>query len=243
MLGALNKFLRGRLPSMRFFFQHQSVGANLLTGLQELAARAVAVPTVIELTLQSFDNQTTGLVHSRAGKNGDGVSKLDAFAASLKSVGAHCDYAMLKFCYVDVTDMEQARALYEHYREAMARIREAHPDVRVAHCTVPLRRLPTGAYAVARRLLGDHHPEFARNYAREWFNEQLRAAHGSEPLFDLAAIESTLPDGTRCTQFLDRNRTPGLIPAYTDDGGHLNVAGRAIVATAFLQFYNGLIRA
>ena len=73
--------------------------------------------------------------------------------------------------------------------------------------------------------------------------DQLRADHGSEPLFDLAGIESTLPDGTRCTQFLDRNRTPGLIPEYTNDGGHLNDVGRAIVATAFLQFYNGLARA
>ncbi len=223
---------------MRLFFQHQSVGENLLTGVNELAARGMSVPILADLKSQPQDDKPV-LLHSRAGKNGDGASKLDAFMHSLTAVSGYCDYAMLKFCYVDITEMEQATALYERYRVTMARIRETYPGLRLAHCTVPLRRLPAGAYALVRRLLGDRHPEFARNRAREWFNDQLRG-DDSEPLFDLAAIESTLPDGTRCTQFLDRTRTPGLIPGYTNDGGHLNDAGRAIAATALLHFYNGL---
>jgi hypothetical protein len=180
------------------------------------------------------------LVHSRAGTNGDGSSKLVAFAASLTTLGRRCDYALLKFCYVDIVDMDQAKTLHKRYREMMARIRDTHAGLRLAHCTVPLRRLPAGPYALLRRLLGNRHPEFARNRAREWFNEQLRAEHGREPLFDLAAIESTLANGKRCTQFLDRYRTPGLIPEYSSDGGHLNNAGRSIAATAFLDFYNSL---
>jgi hypothetical protein len=41
-------------------------------------------------------------------------------------------------------------------------------------------------------------------------------------VFDLAAIESTRPDGGRETFEVEGRQVPALVPAYTDDGGHLN---------------------
>ena len=66
----------------------------------------------------------------------------------------------------------------------------------------------------------------------EEFNQQLRtyAITNGKILFDIADIESHLPDGTPCTG-VDQNENPNdieaLCDAYTDEpiGGHLNAQG------------------
>jgi hypothetical protein len=224
----------------RLFFQHQSVGANVLTGLDELARTGAAIPTIAQLPDSPADIPSGQLLHSRAGRNGDGASKLHAFADACRRVAGHSEFAMLKFCYVDVVGFDHAQTLHRAYIQTLSDLRIRHPGLKLAHCTVPLRQLPSGPYALARRMLGHRHPEFARNQAREWFNEQLRAMQASEPLFDLAALESADENGRRPSQLLDPDRTPGLLSAYTDDGGHLNKVGRCKVALAFLSFFNSL---
>jgi lysophospholipase L1-like esterase len=57
---------------------------------------------------------------------------------------------------------------------------------------------------------------------------------GKEPVFDLARIESTRPDGTRETFTQDGKTYYALVPAYTKDGGHLNKLGRKKVAEQLL---------
>ena len=63
---------------------------------------------------------------------------------------------------------------------------------------------------------------------------------GREPLFDLAAVESTRPDGSRV--FFERAGTPVyyLAPEYTNDGGHLIGAGRRSAAEALLATLAGI---
>ena len=65
---------------------------------------------------------------------------------------------------------------------------------------------------------------------------------GKEPLFDLAAVEATTLDGKR-TAFEHRG-TPfhALLPAYTDDGGHLNKQGRRVAAEQLLILLAGLVK-
>ena len=69
------------------------------------------------------------------------------------------------------------------------------------------------------------------NDRREEFNELLRRTYaGREPIFDLAAFESTLPTGERVRHDLHGRAVAALAPAYTDDGGHLNVMARVAIA-------------
>ena len=49
---------------------------------------------------------------------------------------------------------------------------------------------------------------------------------GKEPLFDIALIESTLPNGRRTTFSKDGKDYYYLHDEYTDDGGHLNEQAR-----------------
>jgi lysophospholipase L1-like esterase len=55
---------------------------------------------------------------------------------------------------------------------------------------------------------------------------------GSEPLFDLARIEATRPDGG--TETL--NGVRALVSSYSSDGGHLNAAGADVVARALVTY-------
>ena len=55
-------------------------------------------------------------------------------------------------------------------------------------------------------------------------------------MFDLAAYESTGPDGGRAGVMRDGQAIPALAPGWTDDGGHLNAAGRQRIAEQFLAF-------
>ena len=74
------------------------------------------------------------------------------------------------------------------------------------------------------------------NMRREEYNTLLRSKYqGREPLFDLARIESTNPDGT--SAFADWNsvRIPQLSNAYTEDGSHLNPLGRIHAAKSFVK--------
>jgi len=56
-------------------------------------------------------------------------------------------------------------------------------------------------------------------------------------LFDIAEIESTLPDGSKVTYDYMGNTYYALAPQYTNDGGHLNEAGRRIVVAQQLLLF------
>lgn len=81
------------------------------------------------------------------------------------------------------------------------------------------------------------HPSRAiENKKREEFNERLRLTYSADNrLFDIAAIESTLPDRTREKYTLDGKEYYSLYEGYTDDGSHLNKVGQLHVELAFLN--------
>jgi hypothetical protein len=54
-----------------------------------------------------------------------------------------------------------------------------------------------------------------------------------EALFDIAEVESTLPQGKRNFFMHGGDTIDTLTQAYTTDGGHLNESGRQQVAAAF----------
>jgi hypothetical protein len=225
----------------RFFFGHQSVGADIIAGIHSLAP-VRKIPHIEKLpTAQAAVPEGPTLLHAPLGRNGDPASKLAAFAEWLDAgVGDQVDHAMLKFCYVDLTAVDQADSLAQAYDDCMARIRASHPRLRLVHCTIPLRTLPRGAYATVRRMLGHRHASIEGNRARERFNTHLRLLPAGELLFDLARHESTHANGRICAHRSGPAQVPGLVPDYTADGGHLNERGRQIVAGAFLNMFDAL---
>jgi hypothetical protein len=217
-----------RVAGQRVIFGHQSVGANVLEGLRVLAARErMAVPV-------------TGI---RVAENGDPLRKLRGFEQAMAGEGAGADIALLKFCYADIGPETDVRALFEAYRAAMARLRVAHPGTAFVHVTVPLTDLQRGPRALAKRLLGRPLHGTVENFRREEYNALLRAQYrGREPVFDLARVESTAPDGAAVRVAWEGRLAPALAHEYTDDGGHLNAAGRLRAARELLGVLAGVVR-
>ena len=213
-----------RVARERIYFGHQSVGANLLQGIRELAGEA-GVPVRIVRADQASEVPAATFGHTFVAENGHPFRKLESFRAALGS--ASVDIALVKFCYVDIRADTDVKALFERYRETIAGLRRANPRTIFVHVTLPLTTEQTGFKALAKRLLGRAPYGTIENVRREEYNRLLREAYaGREPLFDLARIESTAPDGTAARVHWNGVLAPALAPAYTDDGGHLNAEGR-----------------
>jgi hypothetical protein len=226
--------LWGALSSRRVYFAHQSVGGNLVAGIEDLIAAGKAPGLAIVQTREPRVVTGGAFVHFVAGRNQDPASKNADF---IKILDARPDrdggIALLKYCYVDMTEQTDVAALFQAYRDMVATIRQRHPDLTVAHVTMPLTADEGGARALAKRLLGRPAVR-GLNAKRNQFNALLRQAYQGEVLFDLAQLESTRSDGSRESTMVGSDTVYALAPSYTYDGGHLNEYARRTFAAKLL---------
>ncbi len=223
----------------RVYFGHQSVGFNIVAGIEDLAADYPFLRLNLKETADAGAIEGPVFAHSRVGSNQNPRSKNQAFRELLSNgMGATLDLAAYKYCYVDIDDKTDIDAVFAAYRETVAAIHTAWPQLTLVHITVPLREAPVTWKTKIKLLLGKTNLwEFADNVARNRFNQRLLAEYGGrEPVFDLARVESTFPDGRRHTFEVGGERFAALVPEYSDDGGHLNPVGRRHVAEQFLIF-------
>ena len=225
------------LASRRIFFGHQSVGGNLVQGVTDLLASHPEIPLkVIESRLVG-SAPTAGFYHAKVGRNEHPDEKTADFVEIASRVLLEPgSIGMLKFCYVDVRGNTDPLTVFAQYRQRIAALREAEPHLTIVHFTMPLHT-NEGRLDYWRLKLRGEDTERARNLVRNQYNQLLRAAYGGrEPVFDLAALESTRADGSR-SFFLHRGQPAfTLAEELTDDGGHLNASGRARIAEQFLVF-------
>jgi hypothetical protein len=224
-----------RLAAMRIYFGHQSVGGNILDGVKQLSIKT-DIPVQIAESPTAKDVERGTLGHVRVGKNGIPEGKLASFEQAIGSAPTNLDVALIKFCYVDFqTDMD-VKALFSSYVHTVERIKQRNPRLTIIHTTAPLTVVQAGPKAFFKRMLGRAPYGILENMRREEYNSMLRSKYeGSEPLFDLARIESTNPDGTGAFADWNSVRIPQLSNAYTDDGSHLNQVGRIHAARSFVK--------
>lgn len=216
--------------ALRVYFGHQSVGANILDGLDALARQqparyAVAIEGYssrwkIGRMLESDPLQRVsqgGIAHFQVGKNGDGEGKVRDFVRRAGDRAPVADVAMMKLCYVDFPSAKTVQAspdpsrLFATYRDAMEQLEQDNPKLRVVWWTAPLTDRD--------------------NLVREQFNRMVRAyaKDKGKVLFDIADIESHAPNGRPMADGVG----PVLYTGYTDDGGHLVGRGQMRVARAW----------
>jgi hypothetical protein len=220
----------------RVFFGHQSVGGNVIGGIPAAYSQNGATAPDIVQSSQPVARDSV-FAHDLIGQNTDPASKLTAFRQVLDSgVGDSVDVALMKFCYVDITADTDVTALFEEYRSTMAALQRDYPDVSFIYVTTPLTT-ERGWKASVKALLGkDDGMGPADNAAREQFNTMMRQEYGDTGrLYDLAAVESTAPDGTRITGSVDGRTYYALHDGYAADPGHLNSTGSDIAAAELLK--------
>lgn len=199
--------------TLKVLFGHQSVGGNILEGLAALAEKhpdRYACEPANEPEASWFDEHM-GWGEFAVGENEDPLGKIAHFERKLakEGYGAKLDAAMMKLCFVDFGgEKDKAKETFEKYRAAMESLEKSFPKLRLVWWTAPLQE--------------------EDNAARNEYNRLLRVhckANG-KVLFDLADIEAHDSKGNAA-------REPGLCKAYSEDGGHLNDAGKARVARAW----------
>jgi len=232
-----------KLASRRIFFGHQSVGGNILEGVKQIPASSQGLaPRVVEVKNPTESLAPGTLAHAMVGQNEKPESKIADFERMMDAgLAKSTDVAFFKFCYIDFNGATDSRALFEKYRASMEGLKARHPGTTFVHVTAPLTTVQRGAKAWLKELLGRPVWGIAENVQRETFNELMRKTYGGkEPLFDLARLESTAPDGTRETYELNGQTWPAMVPGYSDDGGHLNATAQARLAKELLNFLAGL---
>ncbi|HEU5361553.1 MAG TPA: hypothetical protein VFU42_10400 [Candidatus Deferrimicrobiaceae bacterium] len=232
-----------RIAGKRIFFGHQSVGRDILDGIRRIAAEQPGrgIEIVEAAGPAVFDRPV--FAHAKIGKNRDPASKCAAFFRILENgLGDQADIAFFKFCYIDFSAGTDASQLYRRYRDTLSGLSARFPRTCFLPVTAPLtcpdRRTALGRLA---GLVTGAESWVHANRERDRFNELLRSdSVGKEPVYDLALLESTAPDGTRVVSSRDGVSSPSLFPGYTDDGGHLNSLGKRVAAENLLLLLAGL---
>ena len=227
----------------KVFFGHQSVGMNVIAGISGVyAARGLPAPEIVPLpdpagggAQTARSGQSGYFAHAHIEQNGDPFAKIEDFDARIRDgLGREVDVAFMKFCYADVASDTDVDALFTRYRATMAALERDYPTVTFLHVTTPLTTEPSLKSKVKMLLGRSEHVGPADNAARERLNALMRREYGADLLFDLAAIESTTPDGARMSGRFQGREYFALYPGYAADAGHLNAEGSAIAAARLL---------
>lgn len=227
------------LEGRTIFFQHESVGNNILDGIRDLARHNSKVNVVISEDTSLNPGPGVLLLHGRLGRNGDAIAKMDNFRSILeRGTGNRVDIALVKLCYLDVTATTDIERLAKHYTEAMDELQRKFPRITFIHVTVPLTVSETTwrtrvKVAIGRERIWEYQDNVARGKYNQWIRREFS---GRAPVFDLASIESVREGGVRTTFTYGDREYESLAPEYTFDGGHLNEKGRRLVAQELLKF-------
>lgn len=229
------------IATSRIYFGHQSVGANVLDGVRELSSAQPASPLAIVRTRDVDSVAGPALVEFTIGENGDPSSKARDFASVLdQKRGPTPGIAMFKYCYLDITPDTDVGRLFAAHRDSVRALQARHPELTFVHVTAPLTTLEPAPKLLVKRLLGKPTSRDV-NRKRNEFNALLRREFQGEPIFDLARIESSRADGSRTLFVAGGDTVYTLAPELTDDGGHLNAAGRRAAAMELLSVLSGAV--
>jgi hypothetical protein len=238
-LDAIGEDLQNDLATLaqaRVYFNHQSVGFNLLTGIERLGT--------VPMTAVSLDTpggfSRRGILHTTLGTNGDPASKVDGFQRALAIMTAPPDVALMKFCFVDFDERTDIERLFARYQRALDELAAKYPLTRFMHATVPLVIRKPAWKLIVKDLLG-RYDDFDLNEQREKLSALIRRTYPEDRVFDIAKLEATRPDGS--SESFDRSgkRVPALVATYSDDGVHLGSLGQEMLAKAFVRQVAGVL--
>ena len=200
-----------------FYFEHASVGGNMLDGLNALRTSDA---TFYRLSVTGDDGSppatvASGVVYEYNRGNPPWEAKVTGFATDINSGwGGKVTFALNKFCYID------QMADFATYRDSMLALESApsNAGTNFVYMTIPLTNATD-----------------ADNVLRNQFNASLRswASANNKIVFDVADIEAHDLNGVLQTYQWGGQTYQRMADDRTSDGGHLNAAGSVQVAKGF----------
>ncbi|VAW34695.1 hypothetical protein MNBD_DELTA04-1625 [hydrothermal vent metagenome] len=230
-----------KLAHQTIYFGHQSVGENIIAGIRVIMKEHPEIKLHIVETTDLAAFRSPVFANSPIGKNGAPLSKINEFKELMdKGMGNLVNIAFFKFCFDDIRERTNVEMLFKNYSQTMDDLTRKYSKTQFVYITVPLlKRQKRTLASRIKGFFGGGKGYFAdeNNIARYKLNKLIRKKYkGSGLLFDLARLESTKPDGTRESFEKKGKIYYALAPAYTGDGGHLNVVGRKYIAQQLLIF-------
>jgi hypothetical protein len=225
------------VSKMIVVFGHQSVGNNILDGIATWEKES-GVSLNRQSTRDMSGMGSPAFMDFNVGQNGNPQSKIDDFVSVVETIpSAQSPIAFFKFCYVDMVEGTDVDEVFEYYKERMLYLKENYSHVRIVLVTVPLTSIQTRWKAAIKKVLSREPSGYLENIKRQEINERIiNELAGDFSVFDLALVESTLPDGSRSTYKYDGAEYPCMPETYTYDNGHLNDYGAKMAAFNLLAF-------
>ena len=131
-----------RARALDVAFGHQSVGWNLLEGLDMLSNETPDLYKIdiVENPSPAWFKTHNGIAHFPIGDNGNPQSKASDFARQLTKggYGRYARVAMMKFCFVDITPDTNVSSLWKTYCQTMESLERSCPGVQFVWWTCPL---------------------------------------------------------------------------------------------------------
>jgi hypothetical protein len=226
------------LSRLKIAFGHQSVGADVISGIEALARENDVAFPVAE-TREALT--APGLHHFKIGRNGEPQTKLADFKATMSGkMAGTADIALMKLCFIDFGPGMNPQQLAQDYIAEVDQLAASFPQTTFVPVTAPLTTVQTGPKALIKKLLGQEPAGYEPNAQREVFNETLRKHYANRKvLFDIASIESGFGKVT-----IERNgqRIETMDPDLTSDGGHLNDHGKHLIGSALVHHLANVAR-
>lgn len=194
-----------KAASLDVYFEHASVGLNILHGLETLSLASPRYTCGRVSWSYSNDpawyDSNSGLGDNDRDNPASSV-KISGFTASLTpTLAGKVSVAMYKFCYIDAPTVPgDGVKLFEAAKAAMESLQTTCPTVAFVWWTMPL--------------------ETTSMLERQLFNDAVRSycSANNQWLYDIADLESHDEPGAAC---VDVNGREILFSGYTTDGGHL----------------------
>jgi hypothetical protein len=226
------------LSQLKIAFGHQSVGGDVISGIETLARENDVALSVAE-SREVF--AAPGLHHFKIGRNGEPQSKLEDFDATMShDIAGTADIALMKLCYIDFDSEPNPRQLARDYIAEVDGLASRFPQTTFVPITAPLTTVQTGPKALIKKLLGKEPAGYESNAKRQLFNQTLRQHYANrDVLFDIASIESGF--GQAAIE-RDGQRIETLNPDLTSDGGHLNDQGKHLIGSALVHHLANVAR-
>lgn len=219
------------IRTMDIYFEHASVGTNVMAGLEALEASNIRYSfnrggswnddnaTFSDSTIPDWFSVNSGFGDNARGNPGFS-NKVTRFNTRLRDgdFAASVDVAMFKFCYIDGWGAFDGQTGFNQVRTIMESLEADYPGTVFVWWTMPLE---TSTYAERQE-----YNDLVRNYCQT----------NNKWLLDIADIESHDPGGTPDAdaggyeRLFDGNL---FYSTYTNDGGHLNAAGAERIARAW----------
>lgn len=224
------------IKNNRIYFGHQSVGNNIIAGIEDLVRQTHTEGLNIVNIDQTSNLPENYFAHSRIGQNKHPMTKIEAFKeVIIDRFNGDLDLAILKFCYVDFTPSTKAEKIFNAYNDMINDLKIKFPSLNFLHVTAPVMANSGGIKIKIKRLIGKEDYTDLPNIARNKYGILVKNTYNVNNVFDVAKVEATKPDGSLETFTKNGEKYFSLVHDYTYDGGHLNQKGRIFVAAKFLR--------